>query len=166
MLKRKSIYYLNKDDNDAIVYTDASGKIIRLTASDFYSEEEFVQWKSWSDSDFHAEEKRDHIYDDNNLSLEGLSDFVAQGPSAEAVLQRKARNRAREQYNAETIASIRTHLTEKQFRRVWLYYVCGLTELKIAEMEGVAHQNISKSIRKSVNKLKTFARDPRKEGAK
>ena len=164
MLKRKSIYFLNKSDISAIVYTDASGCTIRLTVSDFSSEEEFLRWKEWSDKDFHEEEKQDHIYDDNNLSLEGMPDSVACVPSAEAMLERKARNRAREQYNAETILTIRMQLTEKQFRRVWLYYVYGLTEKQIAMMEHVGQQRISKSIIKSVNKLKTFLREDHSRG--
>ena len=156
MLERRSMYYLNKKDREAIVYEDANGNITRLTISDFASKEEFLQWKSWSDCDFHTEERRDHIYDDNNLSLEGMSESVAQGPSAEIVLERKAKNRAREHYNAEAISIIRSHLTPKQFRRVWLYYVYGLSEKQIAKIEKTTQQSISDSIRRSVNKLKTF----------
>ena len=156
MLKRQSIYYLNKSDTNAIVYTDASGNTVRLTASDFASEEEFRRWKEWSDKDFHLEDKQDHLYDDNNLSLEGMPESAASLPSTEAVLEYRAMNRARERYTAETILSIRRQLTEKQFRRVWLYYVHGLTEKQIAIIDGVGQQSISVSIRKSVNKLKTF----------
>ena len=164
MLKRKSIYFLNKSDANAIVYTDASGSMIRLTASDFSSEEEFQRWKEWSDNDFHEEDKKDHIYDDNNLSLERMSEFVAPFPSAEAMLERKERNRAREQYTAEAILTIRKQLTERQFRRVWFYFVCGLTERQIAVMECVGQQRISKYIIKSVNKLKTFLRADQNRG--
>ena len=156
MLKRESIYFLNKDDKDAIVYANANGNITRLTVSDFSSPEEFLRWKNWSDQDFHAEEKGDHIFYNNNNSLEALPDSVATFPSAEVILERKAHNRAHEKYAAEVILGIRERLTDKQFRRVWLYYISGLTEGQIAEMERVAQQNISKSIRQSVNKLKTF----------
>ena len=156
MLKRKSIYYLNKSDTNAIVYMDASGNAIRLTASDFSSEEEFQRWKEWSDIDFHEEDKQDHIFDNNNVSLNNLPDSVALSPSAEAVPEQKAKNRAREQFNVHIIMSIREKLTDKQFRRIWLYYVHGMTEQRIAEMEGIAQQNISKSILQSVNKLKNF----------
>lgn len=62
MLDRKSIYSLNKADSDAIVYTDADGNIIRLTRQCFSTDEEFKKWKAWSDEDFHAEEKKDHLY--------------------------------------------------------------------------------------------------------
>ena len=36
---------------DAIVYRDADGYIRRLTRADFSSEEEFLQWKAWSDEE-------------------------------------------------------------------------------------------------------------------
>ena len=156
MLERRSIYYLNKKDPEAIVYEDANGNIKRLTVSDFASQEEFRQWKSWSDSDFHKEDKNDHIYDDNNLSLEGLPESVAQGPSADVILEYKSRNRAREQYSAETIISIRARLTEKQFRRIWLYYIHGLTEAEIAHLEGVGQRRVSTSITSATKKIVKF----------
>ena len=162
MLKRKSIYYLNKSDINAIVYTDASGNTIRLTASDFSSEEEFRRWKEWSDLDFHKEDKQDHIFDNNNVSLNDLPESVALSPSAEAVLEQKVKNRAREQFDVQIIMSIREQLTDKQFRRIWLYYVYGMTEQRIAEMEGIAQQNISKSIVQSMNKLKIFLSEIKK----
>ena len=164
MLERRSMYYLNKKDREAIVYEDANGNITRLTISDFASKEEFLQWKSWSDQDFHTEEKGDHIYNNNNNSLEALPNCVAVFPSAEVVLEREAHNRAREKYAAEAILGIRERLTDKQFRRVWLYYIAGLTEEQIAEMEGVGQQRISNSITQSVNKLKTFSQAEENRG--
>lgn len=50
MFNRKSSYALNKKDPNAIVYMDANEAIIRLTREDFASEEEFLKWKSLSDS--------------------------------------------------------------------------------------------------------------------
>ena len=54
------------------------------------------------------------------------------------------------------INKIKSILTEKQFRRLWLYYVEGKTEQQIANIEGIAQQNVSKSIRLSEKKLKQF----------
>ena len=82
MFDNKSIYALNKKDPDAIVYRDADGYIRRLTRADFSSEEEFLQWKAWSDEDYHDTEKCEHIHSDNTLSLYGLSDEAASVPLA------------------------------------------------------------------------------------
>lgn len=60
MFNRKSIYALNKKDPNAIVYTDADGKLIRLTCDDFACAAEFRRWKDWSDSDLRKEENADH----------------------------------------------------------------------------------------------------------
>ena len=86
MQDANSIYSLNKRDTDAIVYTNANGTVTRLTSGDFSSEQEFQRWKEWSDHDFHAEEKQDHIFEDNNYSLEAQPEHIAKVPSAEAVL--------------------------------------------------------------------------------
>ena len=56
MFNRKSIYALNKKDPNAIVFADTDGNLIRLTCDDFASEEEFLRWKVWSDSDLHITE--------------------------------------------------------------------------------------------------------------
>ena len=92
MQDANSIYSLNKRDTDAIVYTNANGTVTRLTSGDFSSEQEFQRWKEWSDADYHAEEKQDHIFKDNNLSLEAQPEHVAKVPSAEAMLERRAKN--------------------------------------------------------------------------
>lgn len=56
MFDKKSEYALNKHDQDSIIYISVSGHI-RLTRSDFSSEEEFLKWKAWSDEDYHEREK-------------------------------------------------------------------------------------------------------------
>lgn len=58
MINSKSIYALNKKDPDAIVYPTADGKLVRVTREYFPSEEAFLAFKSWSDEDFHEEEKK------------------------------------------------------------------------------------------------------------
>ena len=58
---------------------------------------------------------------------------------------------------------IRAILTERQFKRLTLYVIQGMTVEQIAEQEGVAHQNVSKSIRQAKKKIKFFFE---KQGAK
>ena len=57
MIKKNSIYSLNKKNPDAIVYPSATGKPVFVTREDFPSEEEFLAFKRWSDENFHSEEK-------------------------------------------------------------------------------------------------------------
>ena len=85
MFELKNIYVLNKKDEQAIVYEDANGRIVRLTREEFSSEEEFLHWKAWSDTEYHLAEKARHLYSDNTLSLEGLSD---EATAVESVEQR------------------------------------------------------------------------------
>lgn len=55
------------------------------------------------------------------------------------------------------VTQIRKHLTDTQFRRVWMYFVDGMTVDEIGAAEGVSHQNISKSIGAAMKKMKNFS---------
>ena len=119
MFNRKSSYALNKKDPNAIVYMDANEAIIRLTREDFASEEEFLKWKSLSDADYHASEKEDHVYANHTLALDELSEEAASIPAVDVCMEQ---------------------LTDTQFRRVWMYFVDGMTIDEIGKVEGVSHQ--------------------------
>ena len=54
MIKKNSIYSLNKKNPDAIVYPSATGKPVFVTREDFPNEEEFLAFKKWSDENFHS----------------------------------------------------------------------------------------------------------------
>jgi predicted DNA-binding protein YlxM (UPF0122 family) len=62
----------------------------------------------------------------------------------------------RDQYAAETVIRIKGHLTEKQFRRLWLHYVEGLDVEEIARQEGKGHSSISESISEAKKKISSF----------
>ena len=163
MLKRDSIYALNKADSDAIVYIDAEGHTIRLTRQDFATDAEFEKWKAWSDENFHTEEKRDHVYRNHTLRLSGISEAVLSNAAEQEKAAERRHRRQKEQFSAAFVLEIRTHLTEIQFRRLWLYYIDQKTVYEIAELDGVAHQNVSKAIKAAKKKiLKNF----QKQGAK
>ena len=141
MYDRKSDYALNKQNRNAIVCGSVTGVHIRLTRSDFSSEEEFQKWKAWSDRDYHTTEKAGRAYHDNRLPLADWA--VPSAPSAEELLlEADGADAAR----AALIQQIRNGLTEKQFRRLRLYYLEGLSEREIARAEGVGQQRISRSI--------------------
>ena len=57
------------------------------------------------------------------------------------------------------VTQIRKHLTDTQFRRVWMYFVDGMTVDEIGTAEGVSHQNISKSIGAAMKKMKKLFSD-------
>ncbi len=59
----------------------------------------------------------------------------------------------------EEMAAIRKSvesLTEVQRRRLKLYFYNGLTVREIAELEGVSHKNVLKSLNEAIRKIKKF----------
>ena len=154
MQDKKSIYTLNKKDSDAIVYTDADKHIIRLTREDFDTEADFLKWKEWSDADYHREEKRDHIQNNHTIHLAELSEEAGAVDGPEITIEQRIDRRTKEQYTTETVIRIKGQLTEKQFRRLWMYCVNGMTEQQIADREKVGQQRISKSINAAIKKIK------------
>ena len=152
-MKRNSIYALNKLEPDAIIYRDADGMIIRLTKEDFDSEEEFLRWKKWSDEDYHAEERKQHVEENHTVSLTSAMEASMECQTQEAMPDEKDVD------EKSLLLMCRDQFTDKQFRRYWLYRIEKLTEKEIADKEGVRQQNVSKSIQSAekifVNFLKT-----------
>lgn len=159
MFNRKSIYALNKKDPNAIVYMDADGNLIRLTRDDFASEEEFLRWKVWSDSDFHAEDKHDVSEDKHSVSLDSLSEEALALPAVDIVMEKRHERTEEQRQATEKVAWLKEALTETQFRRLWMYRVEGMTETEIAQKEGVGQRRISTSITDAEKKLKKILRD-------
>ena len=153
MFNTQSDYALNKLDKDAIVCPSATGVHIRLTREDFASEEEFLYWKELSDSDYHKRELAGWN-DSRSLSLETQRDkplmsaedtALAPDLAAEEVEQRR-----------QLLEQVRTRLTEKQYRRLCLYYLEGKTEAEIAVLEGVGQRRISTSITSGAKIVEKF----------
>ena len=156
MFDSKSDYAPNKRDPDAIVCKSVTGVHIRLTRADFSSVEEFLTWKAWSDENFHAEELDNHAYSDNTISLSAVYEAQSAAPLPEEELERRDDRRQRLRYTAEAVAYIQHILTDKQYRRLWMYCVDGHTEEQIATIESVAQQCISKSLIAAKKKQKNF----------
>ena len=154
MFNRRSSYALNKKDPDAIVYMDANEVIIRLTRKDFASEEEFLKWKSWSDENYHTEDNQDVVEGKHNTSIDDLSEAAFSIPAIDVVMERQHEKSERRRMASAMVSQIRDKLTETQFRRVWMYFVDGMTVDEIGTAEGVSHQNISKSIGSAMKKIK------------
>ena len=156
MFHKTSIYALNKKDPDAIVYPSADGKPVRITREDFASEAEFLAFKAWSDEDFHREENLDHREANHSFSAESLSDAALAAPAVDAALEKQQDRMEKRRREAEMVVRLKDKLTEKQFRRLWMYCVDGKTLEEIAADEGVDHQRISKSILAAKKKIKKF----------
>ena len=154
MPDKRSIYSLNKCDPDAIVYTDADKRIIRLTREDFDTEADFLKWKAWSDANYHKEEKADHVESNHTSPLSECNGNAGASDGPEVIIEQRIEKQAQERYTAETVIRVRGQLTEKQFRRLWMYCVGGLTQQQIADTENVGQRRISTSISEAIKKMK------------
>ena len=156
MPDRKSIFSLNKNDPEAIVYTDAHKRIIRLTREDFDTEADFLKWKAWSDENYHEEEKADHVQENHTAPLSSLSEGAAATEGPEVVIERRFEKQDKDRYTAETVIRVKGQLTEKQFRRLWMRYVDGLDLDTIARHEDKALSSVSESISAAKKKILDF----------
>ena len=144
MFDAKNDYSLNKSDPDAIVYRSSDGVHIRLTCEDFDSEEEFLRWKNWSDDDYHTMVKTGRGYDDYCISL--IEAIDAKLPSAEDEMLAPMLEAENNERRAALLEMVKSNLTSKQYRRLWMYYLQSMTEAEIARQEGVGQQRISNSL--------------------
>ena len=150
MFDTKSDFALNKLDRDAIVCRSVTGAHIRLTREDFASEEEFLRWKVWSDGDYYDTEKDGRGFYDNGIPLDPHVDKLGAVPSIEeellAVLDAAEASAEQTRRTAALIEQIKSCLTGTQYRRLWMYYVEGMSETQIAELEYVGQPRISRSL--------------------
>lgn len=153
---RISIYALNRKDPDAIVYPTADGKLVRVTREDFPSEADFLAFKAWSDENFHEEENLDHREANHSLSMDDLSEAALAVPAVDVVMEHQHQRAEQRRMTSDMVVKLKDKLTDKQFRRLWLYSVEGKTEREIAYIEGVDQQRISKSILAANKKIKKF----------
>ena len=157
MVNKNSIYSLNKNNPDAIVYPSATGKPVFITREDFPSEEEFLAFKKWSDENFHEEEKLDHREANHILAVDDLSEAALAVPAADVIMERQHERAEKRRIASDMVVKLKDKLTDIQFRRLWMYHVDGKTEEEIAGIEGVAQQQISKSIIAAEKKIKKFS---------
>lgn len=156
MYDHKSVYGKNKKDWDAIVCPTANGRVVRLTVSDFSSEEEFKKWKEWSDADYHSSSKEIDRYYKRTVSLHSISERISVVVDFSGTLQKEEHfNSVEEIYDWFSIA-IQSCLTAKERRRFWYYIIEGLTMEKIARIENVSQQSISESLASARRKFKKY----------
>lgn len=151
MFDNKSHYARNKKRKDAIVYASVAEEIV-LKQEDFASEEEFEYWKEWSDSDYQLTEKQTRGYYDHLTYVDEYTEFGVYQEMMDTELSSK-------EHTEVVWKEMRSILSPTQFRRIWLHDFKGLTVEQIAEVEGITHQGVSKSIRMARKKIFIFFRD-------
>ena len=154
MFDSKSDYSLNKNDPNAIVCRSADGVHIRLTREDFASEEDFLRWKNWSDDDYYTTENDKRSYYDNCLALNETLDVPF--PSAEEEMMAPMLKAESDKQRATLLEMVRSSLTKKQYRRLCMYYLQGMTEAEIAKLESVVQRRISTSISSGTKIVERF----------
>ncbi len=139
MFDKKSDFAMNKLDPDAIVYKSVTGVPIQLTRKDFASENEFQDWKEWSDDDYYKME-RDGREDDDCYSLDANRDTTGLSLEDELISAMDKANAEMTQgkITAAQVSTIKNLLTKTQYRRLWMYYVEELSMTEIAMREGVS----------------------------
>ena len=153
MFNSQTIYVLNRFDNSSIAYDDAYGKITLITEADFASIKEFRKWKNWDRMKKTSEQKKDTVHRNHTFSMTDRENEIGIVPSTEAVIIEEEIRAEIIQQAAESVKAISAILTEKQFRRIWLYYSHKYTLEQIAELEGTTHQAVSDSICRARLKL-------------
>ena len=163
MFDSNNLYVLNKKDRNALVYRDSMGTISRLTRDMFSSDEEFEYWKKWSDEDYHDEEKERHIFADNTLYIDGMSEEAATADSPEDAFFFSLSESEKEELCNFFMVNYFSQLTHIQKRRMWLYFVEGKTVREIASLEGIAYRTVSETIEAGKTKfLRIFKKHPHK----
>lgn len=154
MFNAQSDYALNKRDQEAIVCQSATDEPVRLTREDFASDEEFLQWKEWSDQDYRISEKAGRGYYDYCIQIIEELDIVI--PSVEDSFIAHILETEHIEARAALLNQVRDTLTETQYRRLRLYCVENLTVRQIAEAENVRHQSVVECLAVSKKKIQDF----------
>ena len=149
MYNKKSDYALNKKNKVAIVYRNAAGEYIKLTKEEFASEEEFAHWKDWSDNEYRQEYNADQSYKRLKNKLQKQAENTGYSLSVEQLLL----NDLSDEERKALINKIKAFLTETQFRRLWLYYVKGISMTEIGKLDKVSKVSVHYSIEAAKNKI-------------
>ena len=157
MFKKDSLYSINKKNPDAVVYKFANGEQSLVTRADFATEEEFLAFKAWSDEDFHTEDKRDVLAGIRQISIDVISEAAISVPAIDVVMERQHQRTVQRRKASDMVVQLKDKLTDTQFLRLWMYHVDCMTIDEIGEIEGISHQNVSKSIIAAERKIKKIS---------
>jgi len=160
---RESDYAVNKNA-EGIVYRFAN-QTIEITLADYLRENpdktpaDFAELKALSDTDYYDTDRSDYRQTWKNTSFENLykdESAVLAVPSVEDEFIKHREREAALAQRQSLAALALDKLTDIQRRRYLMYHVHGLTMRKIAELEGVHHPRIVKSLQDAEKKIKKF----------
>ena len=160
MFDKKNDYALNKADRNAIVYQDAFGTLIRITPEQLPSIKEFRKWKNWSTMKAHTTEKKEHIHRNHTISMTDLEVILLGEDGIDISYEAKETIHENQVEAIKMVQRIKTILTEKQFRRLWLYTVEGMTLAEIAKSECATIASVQESIVRAKNRCRKFFKTP------
>lgn len=115
--------------DEVIVYQGAVEKVT-ITKEDFESDEAFYYWRNEVQKSQRDQGQKPQLMD----SMDGFAASFSAITESESVDAR------------EILLFAMKVTTPKQFSRLWMYYMEGLTLQEIAAKEGVAFQNVHASI--------------------
>ena len=154
-------YAINKNAA-GIVYRFADGNI-EITLADYLRENpdktaaDFAELKAMSDSDYYETDRSDYRQTWKNTPLEMLLEDESAILAVPSVEDEFIEHKEREAVYAKQIVTARLamgKLTETQRRRYLMYHVQGMTYREIADVEGVLHSKIQKSLLAAEKKIK------------
>ena len=145
-------YTRNKADPDAIVSLDANRNLSRMTAAQFESLDAFMCWKHVSDEDYHESHRGDWRYRDHTVSLGRYETTL----STERDEQKRAEHERIHAFYLEVDRKLRKLLTNKEYRRLKMFYERDLNEEAIARIEGTSQPAISMSLTSAIRKAKKY----------
>lgn len=145
-------YTRNQADPDAIVSLDVKKNLKRMTAEQFESFDAFIHWKQVSDESYHEIHRGDRGYKDHTVSL-GRYEAVL---STEHEEQEKAEREQVHELYLEVVCNLRRILTNKEYRRLMMFYDEDLSEEQIARLENTSQSAISQSLTNAIEKAKKY----------
>lgn len=155
MFDKKSDFSMNKREKNAIIYLSATGAV-RLTRADFGDEEEFLKWKEWSDRDYQTDEQAGRGFYDNIIPLDEKLDMIGAVFSIEDKLFGQLEKAEHIRLCMAILEQVRSFLTAKQYRRLFMLRIDNMSIEAIAAREGVSHQSVSESISAAKNNIFVF----------
>jgi len=154
-------YAVNKNA-EGIVYR-FSDQTVEVTLNDYLRENpdkaaaDFEALKALSDDDYYESDRRDYRQTWKNTSFEALDEdelAIFAAPSAEETVIGQSETKAAYAKRQATASHALEKLTDTQRRRYQMYHVDGLTMRQIADIEGVLHSKIQKSLEAAERKIK------------
>ena len=161
-------YAINNANSEAIVYRFANGNVREITVDDFNGDElAFRTWKTFSDRDYHSQEKQTRRISRKDVSYDSLEEMDL--GCSEGCLDTMLRTEEQEALS-EGVEELLSILSEKQRRRLYLYVIKGMKQEEIARLEGCIQSAVAQSIQSAEAKIKKYfekiSKTPNKNASK